>query len=102
MSKTDELDDALTLAEGLCTAEQIKDLLRKRKGNENVRITAESKEDLIHRNLREAVAARAIDVREVYDLIRLAEETGNQHIFYYRPNCTDVCTWSCSSPHPLA
>jgi hypothetical protein len=85
MSKTDELDDALTLAEGLCTSEQIKDLLRKRKGNENVRITAESKEDLIHRNLRDAVAARAIDVGEVYDLIRLAEETGNQHIFYYRP-----------------
>jgi hypothetical protein len=85
MSKNEQLDDALTLAEGLCTAEQIKELLRKRKGDENVRLSAESKEDLVHRNLREEISAKAIDIGEVFDLIRLAEENGDQHVFYYRP-----------------
>jgi hypothetical protein len=84
-TKADELDDALTLAEALCTSDQIKELLRTRKGDKNVRLSAESKEDLVHRNLREAISAKAIDIREVFDLIRLAEENGNQHIFYYRP-----------------
>jgi hypothetical protein len=85
MNKNDELGDALALAGQLCTSDQIKELLRKRKGNENVRLSAESKEDLVHRNLREAISAKAMDIDEVFDLIRLAEENGNQHIFYYRP-----------------
>jgi hypothetical protein len=85
MSKSDELNDALSLAEELCTSDQIKTLLRTRKGEENVRLTAESKEDLVQRNLRDAVAGKAIDIAQIFDLIRLAEENGNQHIFYYRP-----------------
>jgi hypothetical protein len=85
MNKNDELDDALALAEELCTSDQIKNLLRKRKGDEHVRLTAESKEDLVHRNLREAISAKAIGIEEVFDLIRLAEENGNQHIFYFLP-----------------
>jgi hypothetical protein len=52
MSKNDELDDALALAEELCTSDQIKDVLRKRKGDENVRISAESKEDLVQHRPR--------------------------------------------------
>jgi hypothetical protein len=90
MSKNDELDDALTLAAELCTSDQIKEVLRRRKGDENVRISAESKEDLVHRNLREAISSKALDVSEVFDLIRLAEENGNQHIFYYRPRTKRV------------
>lgn len=81
-----DLDEAMSLVENLCTTEQIANLLRKHKGTANVRITAENKEDLVRRNLRAAVEANALDVREVFDLIRSSEENGNQHIFYWRPN----------------
>jgi hypothetical protein len=85
MSAYKELEDALSLVKKLCTTEQIQDLLRTRKGHENVRITAEKKDDLVDRNLREAVENRAIKVEEVFELIRAAEENGNQHIYYYKP-----------------
>jgi hypothetical protein len=84
MSQFDELEEALTLVEALSTSEQIKELLRKRKGEPNVRLSAESKADLVHHNLKEAVTAKAISINDVFDLIRLAEENGDQHIFYYR------------------
>jgi len=84
MSHLKELDEVLSLVEQLCTAEQVRDLLRTRKGEENVRISAEDKEDLVRRNLRTAVETKAIDIEKVFGLIRDAEENGNQHIFYYR------------------
>lgn len=76
--------DVYSLVETMCTAEQIQVLLRLRKGAEGVRITAENKEDLVRRNLRDAVDAKAIAEAQVFDLIRGAEENGAQHIFYYR------------------
>jgi len=76
MATHKELDEILKLVENLCTAEQIKDLLRKRKGDEHVRISAETKEDLCQRNLRDAIRAKAVDLTEVFDLIRDAEENG--------------------------
>jgi hypothetical protein len=81
-----DLDEALSLVENLCTTEQIASLLRNHKGNANIRISAENKEDLVRRNLRAAVEANALDVQEIFDLIRSSEENGNQHIFYWRPN----------------
>jgi hypothetical protein len=84
MSHLKELDEVLSLVEQLCTAEQVRDLLRTRKGEENVRISAEDKEDLVRRNLRTAVETKAIDIEKVFGLIRDAEENGNQHIFYHR------------------
>jgi len=84
MSHQKELDEVLSLVETLCTAEQIRDLLRTRKGNENIRITAEDKDDLVGRNLRTALETKAIEIEKAFDLIRDAEENGNQHIFYYR------------------
>ncbi len=80
-----ELEEALSLVKELCTTEQIQALLRTRKGQENVRITAETKYELVDRNLRQAVEANAIEVEKVFDLIRSSEENGNQHIFYYKP-----------------
>ncbi len=80
-----ELEDALSLIKNLCTAQQIQDLLRTRKGQENVRITAENKDELVDRNLRQAVESGAIEIEKVFDLIRSSEENGNQHIFYYKP-----------------
>lgn len=77
-------EDVLRLVETLATTAQIQALLRERKGEEGVRITAEKKEELVRRNLREAVEARAIDESQVFDLIRDAEENGSQHIFYFR------------------
>lgn len=85
MNKYEELEDALSLAGELCTSEQIRDLLRRRRGDNHVRISAQTKEDLVSRNLRAAVEAGSIDLQEVFDLIRLSEENGNQHVFYYRP-----------------
>lgn len=79
-----ELDEALSLVETLATTEQIQNLLRTHKGHKNVRITAENKNEIVGRNLREAIDARAIDINEVFDLIRSSEENGNQHIFYYK------------------
>ena len=48
-------------------------------------VSAETKRDLVQRNLREAVDAKVIEISEVFDLIRRSEENGNQHIFYFRP-----------------
>lgn len=85
MSNYEEVEDALQLVNHLCTVEQIQALLRKYRGNELIRITAETKDDLISRNLRQAIEAKAIGIGAVFDLIRDAEENGNQHIFYYKP-----------------
>jgi hypothetical protein len=96
MSDYKELEDALSLVKTLCTTEQIQALLRTRKGQENVRITAEKKDELVDRNLRQAVEAKAIEVEKVFDLIRSSEENGNQHIFYYKPKSkaiADVLTF---------
>lgn len=77
-------DDLLDLIHKYCTAEQITALLRLGKGHKDVRITAESKEQLVNRNLREALDARAIPLDPVFALLREAEENGNHHTFYYR------------------
>ncbi len=84
MTSQTELDEALNLVEKFCTADQIRALLRTKKGDENVRITAEDKEDLVHKNLRTAVESNVIDIGKLFDLIQEAEENGNQHVFYYR------------------
>jgi hypothetical protein len=77
-------DEVFTLVANMCTAEQIQAVLRLQKGAEGVRITAENKEELVRRNLRDAVEAKAITESQVFDLIRGAEENGRQHIFYFR------------------
>jgi hypothetical protein len=69
-----ELEDALSLVKKLCTADQIQNLLRSQKGQEGVRITAENKDELVDRNLRGALEAKAIEVEQVFELIRSAEE----------------------------
>lgn len=85
-----ELEDALSLVKNLCTTEQIQNLLRTRKDHKDVRISAETKDDLVDRNLRVAVEAEAIDLEAVFDLIRSSEENGNQHIFYYKPKSSSI------------
>lgn len=85
MANYKELDEALSLVESLATTEQIQNLLRTRKGHKDVRIGAENKSEVVYRNLREAVDKRAIEIEAVFDLIRDSEESGNQHIFYYKP-----------------
>ena len=84
MANYKELDETLALVKDLATTEQIQDLLRSRKGHDNVRISGENKGQIVERNLREAVEQRAIDIERVFDLIRDAEENGNQHILYYK------------------
>ena len=85
-----ELEEALLLVENLCTTEQIQNLLRSRKDDKNVRVTAETKEELVNRNLKAAVESKAIEIKNVFDLIRSSEENGNQHIFYYKPKSRHI------------
>jgi len=84
MANYKELDETLALVYDHATFEQIQALLRTRKGDENVKITAETKEQIVYKNLRDAIDARAIDIEKVFDLIRDSEENGSQHIFYYK------------------
>ena len=64
-----EQDALYKLVEQFATAEQVTELLRSSKGSEGVRVTAENKTDLVHRNLRGAVESRAISIEKVYDLL---------------------------------
>lgn len=90
MKKSDE--KLLSLVDALCTIDQVKELLRlaKERNPKQVRITAETRKDLIQRNLRDALDSGGVGPDEVYDLIRDAEESGNQHIFYFRPRLKAV------------
>ncbi len=85
-----EIEDILNLVFERCTTEQIQELLRTRKENNNVRISAENKTALIYKNLREAIDSRAIAIEKVFDLIRASEENGNQHVFYYKPTSPEI------------
>lgn len=85
MSDYKELEEALGLVKALSTVEQIQKLLRLYKTSKDVRVSAENKDTLVDRNLREALEAGAVKVQEVFDLIRSSEENGNQHVFYYKP-----------------
>jgi len=85
MSKTQELEEALNTIEELCTTEQIKELLRQsKKEDDEVKISAEKKHDLVHVNLKAAVEAKLISLESLFGLIRASEENGNQHVFYYK------------------
>ncbi len=79
-----ELDEALTLIEK-CTTEQITAVLRRYKEKGRVKVTAPNKEELIKKNLREAVRSGEVSKEDIYDLIRENEENGNQHVWFFRP-----------------
>jgi hypothetical protein len=83
-----QLSEALAkLVNDWCAVEQIAQLLRDAKdSSDEVRVSAPKKNLLIENNLRAAIEAGALPLDKVYNLIREAEENGNQHIFYYRPN----------------
>jgi hypothetical protein len=76
--------DIYGLVEEFCSGEQVTTLLRAAKGSKGVRISAENKHDLVHRNLREAIEARSLPIERVFNLLRDAEENGDQHVFYFK------------------
>jgi hypothetical protein len=77
--------DLRKLVNDWCAVEQIAQLLRDAKDtSEEVRVSASKKDILIEENLRKAVESGAVPLDKIYNLIREAEENGNQHIFYYR------------------
>lgn len=85
MARPQLADDLAKLVNDWCAVEQIAQLLRDAKDtSDEVRVTAPKKDVLIEKNLREAVEAGAVPLDKIYNLIREAEENGNQHIFYYR------------------
>ena len=64
-----------------CNGDEIKDFLREVKAknpDQKVRISSDSKKELIEDNLREAVSDKLVSMDEVYDLIRECEE-GQSH-----------------------
>jgi hypothetical protein len=78
-------EDLAKLVNDWCAVEQIAQLLRDAKDtSEEIRVSAPKKHILIEKNLKSAVEAGSISLDKVYNLIREAEENGNQHIFYYR------------------
>ncbi len=73
-----------------CTIEQIKEALRPAIGNKNVKLSADSKEDLVYKNVKQALDSHSLDVERLYEVLREAEENGPQHIFYLRCPSKDV------------
>jgi hypothetical protein len=84
------LDRLLELVEDACTIDQIKGMLRVGLGNKNVKLSAESKEELVRTNLRGALNSHSIDIERVYEGLRDAEENSPQRIFYLRCPIKDV------------
>jgi hypothetical protein len=85
---TEDLE-LLKLIEQHCTIDQVQELLRRvkqrsEKRDARVKITAQVKNDLVFNNLSEALRTGAVARDEVFNLLRSAEENGNQHIFYFR------------------
>jgi hypothetical protein len=83
-------DRLLELVLEHCTIEQIREVLRPALGNKNVKLSAENKEDLVYKNLKQALDSYSLDVERVYEALREAEENGPQHIFYLRCPSRDV------------
>ncbi len=85
MARPQLTEDLAKLVNDWCAVEQIAQVLRDAKDtSDEVRVTAPKKEILIEKNLRAAVESGAVSLDKIYNLIREAEENGNQHIFYYR------------------
>ena len=77
-------DELFELVDHFCTIDQIKAVLRQAQGNTDVRLSAPTKQEMIQKNLRSALDSYALPIERVYDLVRDAEENGNQHILYYQ------------------
>lgn len=82
----DDLDKLLALIRAKCTNNQVQKLLRagKRESNE-VRISG-AKDELIFQNLHRAILDGAITSECAYEMLCDAEESGQQHIFYFQVN----------------
>lgn len=87
------MEDLLDLVRLVCTQDHIRHLLRRAKeagGDKSpVRISGKL-DELISQHLRDAIQLGAVTTASVYDMVAEAEESGKQHIFYYRPRNTRV------------
>lgn len=86
----DSIGKLLALIDETCTAEMVREILRKAKDNDKTILVSGSKETVISSNLRVAIERKAIPKDAVYHLLCGAEENGRQHIFYYRPRTEDA------------
>lgn len=82
------IDQLLDLVKRVCTKDQIQRLLREAKqigedGN-TIRITGKI-DTIVSQHLRDAVQLGRIDDEAIRRLIGESEESGRQHIFYFRP-----------------
>ena len=80
--------ELLSLIHTHCTIEDIQRLLRKAKRRAEtpakVIIGADDKDTLVNTNLLGALDAGFVGRDEVFELLRNAEENGDQHFFFYR------------------
>ena len=82
------LDELLELVRLVCTQDRVKHLLRKAKeaGGDKSTVRVSGKFDaLVSQHLRDAIQVGAVSRSAVYDLVGESEESGKQHIFYYKP-----------------
>jgi hypothetical protein len=96
----EELDELLKLVLDMCTIGQIKALLRLRKEDDSVRMSAENKKILVERNLREAILGGAVKQADVFELIQRSEENGAKHIWYHKLKVGLLPLMSADAPCP--
>lgn len=84
-----------------CSKHEIEALLReyKRLDRDNIKITAEDKEELVYENLREGLARGTIPHARVKQLIRDSEENDGHHHFYYHPRTKQLAKQLSDSEH---
>jgi len=80
----DDFDKLLALIRDKCTNTQVQNLLRIGKlESSEVRISG-AKDELIFQNLHNAIREGAITSDAAYEMLCDAEESGQQHVFYFR------------------
>ncbi|MEX0643121.1 MAG: hypothetical protein WD468_10495 [Pirellulales bacterium] len=85
--------DMISLLDDRCNARAIKHLLDQAKDafpDKEVKVSAPKKEVLIRENLRNAVAAGAVELADVERLLLESEENGQQVVLFYEPANEDL------------
>ncbi len=78
-------EDLAAAVKRVCVGPQIRGLLARYQEvhPERIRVSAPTKADLVDANLQDAVTKGLIPVADVIELVRVGEENGNQHIFFW-------------------
>lgn len=89
MAKKQSLDIYGLIGE-LCTAEQLRDLLRSHKQDNPKQVHVSGSKEEVLSAIRKAVSGNIVPAHEIESLLRESEENGDQHIFYFRPKSPET------------